>query len=112
MRRARDIDGRAHGGAKGLDRLFRGKARQNEGGGGLGARQHLEGEFGHDRKGSKRAGEPAREIIAGDVLDHGPARLEGFAAAVDALDAKDVVARGAGLDAARAGQIGHEAAAK
>jgi hypothetical protein len=57
--------------------------------------------------------EPAKklgEVVAGDVLHHLAARLEGLAAAVDAAEAQQVIARRAGREAARAGEVAHHRA--
>ena len=51
------------------------------------------------------------EIVAGDVLHHAAAGLEGLAAAGHRCHAEEMVARGARLDPARSGQIGSEHAA-
>ena len=48
---------------------------------GFGARQHLDGDVGHRRERAPGAGEQLAEIVAGDVLHHPAARLEGLAAA-------------------------------
>ena len=57
-----------------------------------------------------RAGEQLGEIVAGDVLHHPAARLEGLAAAVDAAEAQQVIARRTGREAARAGEVAHHRA--
>jgi hypothetical protein len=78
---------------------------------GLGRRQHLEGHVGRHRQGPPGAGKALGEIVAGDVLDHAPARFEGFAASRYGMDAENMVARGAGLDAPGSGQVGRQRAA-
>ena len=78
---------------------------------GFGARQHLDGDVGHHRERAPGAGEQLAQVVAGDVLHHAPARLEGLAAAGDRREAEEMIARGAGLDAARAGEVRGERAA-
>jgi FAD/FMN-containing dehydrogenase len=70
--------------------------------------QHLEGHLGHQRERAEAAGEQLAEVVAGDVLDHAAAGLDQVAAAGHRLHAEQVVARGAGLDAARAGEVAGE----
>ena len=77
----------------------------------LGRRQHLEGHLGHGSERAETAGEQLAQIVAGDVLHHPPAGLDQIAAPGDRLDAEEVVARGPGLDPARAGQIAGKHAA-
>ena len=45
------------------------------------------------------------EVVAGDVLHHAAAGFEGLAAPGDGGEAEKMVARGAGLDAPRPGEI-------
>ena len=59
--------------------------------------------------------EPAislEQVVAGDVLDHLAAGLEHLAAAGDGVEAEEMVARRAGPDAPRAGEVGSEHAAE
>jgi hypothetical protein len=79
---------------------------------GLRARQRLDRDVGHDAERAEGAREQLAEVVAGDVLDHPAARLERLAAPRHRGHAEEMVARGAGLDAARAGQIGGERAAE
>ena len=87
------------------------KAEHQNGHLGLGARQHLERHVGHRRERAPGAGEQLAEVVAGDVLHHAAAGLEGLAAAGNRGEAEKMVARGAGLDAPRAGEVGGEHAA-
>ena len=73
--------------------------------------QHLDGDVGHRRERAPGAGQQLAQVVAGDVLHHAAARLDGLGAAGHRGDAEEMVARGAGLDAARAGEIGGERAA-
>src|SRR5262249_61217868 len=57
------------------------------------------------------AGDELAQVVAGDILHHPAARLEGFAAARHRGKTEKMVACGAGLDPARAGEIGGERAA-
>ena len=54
---------------------------------------------------------PRHRSTPGDVLHHAAAGLEDLAAAVDGAHAQQMVARRAGADAARAGDVGGEHAA-
>src|SRR5207247_7573763 len=51
------------------------------------------------------------EVVAGDVFDHPAAGLESFAAAGHRREAEEMVAPGAGLDPARAGNVRRQRAA-
>ena len=73
--------------------------------------QHLDGDVGHGGERAPGAGQHLAHVVAGDVLHHAAARLDGLGAAGHRGDAEEMVARGAGLDAARAGQIGRDRAA-
>ena len=74
--------------------------------------QDLDRDLGHRRERSPGAREQLAEVVAGDVLDHPPARLEHLAAAADRAHAEKMVARGACLEAARTREIGRHAAAE
>ena len=78
---------------------------------GLGPGQRLDRDLGHRRERPERAGEQLAEVVAGDVLDHPAARLEGLAAAGHRRHAEEMVARGAGLDPPRSRQVRREHAA-
>ena len=73
---------------------------------GLRRRQDLEGHLGEHAERAVRAGEELHQVVAGDVLHHPAAGLDDLAAAGDGADADQAVAGGAGLDAARTGEIG------
>ena len=77
-----------------------------------GSRQRLDRHVGHRRERAPGAGEQLAEVVAGDVLHHAAAGLEGLAAARNRRQAEEMIARGAGLDAARAGEVGGERAAE
>ena len=77
------------------------EARDHDGAAVLGRRQDLEGHLGHHRKGPERARQQLGHVVAGDVLHHPAAGLEGFAPSADGLDAEDMIARGAGGDPPR-----------
>ncbi len=68
-------------------------------------RQHLDGDFGERRQGAVGAGHQLRQIVAGDVLDHPAAALDRLAAPADAGNPQHVIARRAGLETPRPGQI-------
>ena len=61
----------------------------------LGARHDLEGDLGQHRQRAVGAGEQLAQIVAGDVLDHPAAGLDLLAVAGDAVQAEQMVARGA-----------------
>ena len=71
----------------------------------LRARQHLEGHLGQRGERAVGAGHELGEVVAGDVLHHLAAGLEHLAAAVDRVEAEQVVARRPGLDPPRAGEV-------
>ena len=73
--------------------------------------QHLDGDVGHGGERAPGAGQHLAHVVAGDVLHHAAAGLDGLGAAGDGGDAEEMIARGAGLDAARAGEIGSDGAA-
>ena len=79
---------------------------------GLRARQHLDRHLGHRRERAERARQQLAEIVAGDVLHHAAAGLEGLGAARHRREAEEMIARGAGLDPPRARQIRRERAAE
>ncbi len=64
--------------------------------------QHLDGNVGHRHQRAPGAGQHLAH--AGDVLDHAAARLWSRHAS-HRRAAEEVIARGAGLEAARAGQL-------
>ena len=68
---------------------------------GLRPRQRLDRHLGHRRERAPGAGEQLAEVVAGDVLHHPAAGLEGLAAARHRRHAKEVIARGARLEPAR-----------
>ena len=74
-------------------------------------RQHLEGHLADRRKRAEAAGQELAEVVAGDVLDHAPAGLDQLAAAGHRLHAEQMVARRAGLDPPRPGEVARERAA-
>ena len=108
---AGDVAGAGHGRAQGRETCRARPSAQQQRGLVLGRRQHLEGHLGHGGERAEAAGEQLAQIVAGDVLDHAPARLDQIAAPGHRLHAEEVVARGAGLDPARTGEIAGEHAA-
>ena len=66
------------------------------------ARDGAQREFGHREERAEGAGGEFRQVVAGDVLDDAAAGFEAFAFAVDGGEAQQVIARGAGGEAARA----------
>ncbi len=111
MRGAGNVVGRAHGGGHGGAGARVVEARHQHGRFGLRLGQDFHGDVGHRAQRAPGAGEQFAQVVAGDVLDHAAARLDGVAAAGHRGDAQKVVARGARLDAARAGEIGGDHAA-
>ena len=73
--------------------------------GALRRRHDFNRHFMQRREGAPGAGEQFAEIIAGDVLDHLAAGFERLRPPADGMKAEQMIARGAGLDAARTGQI-------
>ncbi len=69
-------------------------------------------ELRHHRERAPGTGEQFRQIVAGDVLHHAPAGLEDFAASRDRAHAEREIARRAGLDPPRPGEIDRERAAE
>ena len=108
VHRARDLDGERHRRAHELGRQDVGQAEEDDGRRRLRPGQHLERHLGQHRERAPASGEPARHVVAGHVLHDAAAGVEQLGAAVDALDAEQVIAGGAGLDAARARQVGRE----
>ncbi len=78
----------------------------------FGARQYLDRDLFERGQRAVGAGHQLRQIVAGDVLDDLAAGLEDLAAAADRAEAEEMVARRAGLDAARPRQIAGEDAAQ
>ena len=78
---------------------------------GLGFGQHFHRDIGHGGERAPGTGQHLAHVVAGDVLHHAAARLDGLGAAGHRGDAEEMVARGARLDAARAGKIGRDGAA-
>src|SRR5438270_804664 len=74
----------------------------------LGPRQELDRDLFERGEGAVGAGHQLGEVVAGDVLHHLAACLEDLATAADRLEAEEMVARGARLDAARPRQIAGE----
>ena len=111
MRRSRHIERTLQCRRQGRDGHIVGEARKNQGPAGLRRRQHLEGEIGEGAEGAERAGHQFADIVAGDVLDHPAAGLEGLAAAADRVQPQQVVAGRARLDPPRTGQVASEDAA-
>jgi len=72
---------------------------------GLGARQRLDGDIGHGAKRAPGACHQLAEIVAGDVLHHAAAGLEGLGPARHRRHPEEMIARCARLDAARAGEV-------
>ena len=112
MRRARHLEGRAER----RRRAPRWRARRTSPSmtsvaSRLRHRQHLEGDLGEEAERAEGAGHELHEIEPGDVLHHPAAGLDHLAAAVDEAHADQANRGGAGLDAARAGDIaGRDAA--
>ena len=79
---------------------------------GFRARQNLDGHVGHGGERPPRARQDLAQVVAGDVLDHPAARLERLAAPRHGGQPKEMIARGARLDAARARDVGGEHAAE
>ena len=80
----RRTHGRRHGGDRGL--VVEAETARSVASAG-GARQHLEGDLGHDAERAPGAGQQLAQIVAGDVLDHAAARTERLAAARHRHDA-------------------------
>jgi hypothetical protein len=59
---------------------------------GRGTRHHLERDLDDDAEDAERAGDDARDVVAGDVLDDAAAELQQLAGAVHHRDAEDMVA--------------------
>src|SRR6185437_1798750 len=78
----------------------------------LGARHDLDRELGQRDQCSIGAGDELAEVVAGDVLDDAPARLERLAAPADTAKAQEMIARRALLDAPRPREIAGDGAAE
>src|SRR5262249_58940221 len=78
---------------------------------GLGPGQHLDRYFGHRGEGAPGARDQLAEVVAGDVLHHPAAGLEGFAAAGHRAEAEEMVASGRGTEPARTGNVSRQRAA-
>ena len=78
----------------------------------LARRQHLHRDLAQYGQRAERSGHQLAQVVAGDVLHHPAAGFEGLAPAADADEAEEMVARRAGLDAPRPGQVGHQDAAE
>ena len=80
---SRHLKRRPHGRAQHFhgDRI--GQSQKQQGTGGLGLRQHLEGHLAHDGERAPAAGESAAKVDPGNVLHHPAARLENLTPAVD-----------------------------
>ena len=112
MRRRRNVAGRRH---RRRHRLVRARVIEAENQHrrlGLRTRQHLDRHLGHGGERPERAGQQLAEIVAGDVLHHAAARLEGLGAARHRREAEEMVARGAGLDPPRPRKVRRERAAE
>ena len=111
MHGAGDLEGRAEARHIASTAVGIGQAEAEQRAGLRRRRKHLEGDLGHDGERAPGAGERPAEIVAGDVLHHPAAGLERLAPPVDASHAEHMVARGAGQDAAAAGEVGGDHAA-
>ena len=111
MRRARHVAAGAHGGGHRRDRPRRLEATDQHRRLGLRPGQHLDRHLGQDGERAPGTRHQLAEVVAGDVLHHPAAGLEDFAAAGHRGEAEEVVACGAGLDPARAGQVRRQRAA-
>jgi hypothetical protein len=92
-------------------RPFVGETPQGERRLGLRRRQHFEGDVGDDGERAPGAGHQLGQIVTGHVLHHPPAGLPRLAAPRNGMDAEDMVARGARLDAPWTGKICRQRAA-
>ncbi len=108
VHRTRHLHGQRHGGAQKLDRKVVGQPEVDDGRRRLGPGHDLEGHLGQHGKRAPAAGKPAPHVVARHVLHDAAAGMEHLGAAVDAFDAEQMVARGPGLDAACARQVGGE----
>ena len=112
MRRRRNVAGRRHRRRHRLVGARVVEAENQHGRLGLRTRQHLDRHLGHGGERAERAGQQLAEIVAGDVLHHAAARLEGLGAARHRREAEEMIARGAGLDAPRPRKVRRERAAE
>src|SRR5262249_47956004 len=103
----RRAEAKRHDIHRGLVRKPEAKQRARLGGDG----QDLHGDLGHHGERPPGSGDRLAEIRAGNVLHHPAPGFERLAPAIDANDAKQMIARGTGLDAATAGEVGGEDAA-
>ena len=108
----RDLGRGAHGGRHRRGGLGIAKAGKKEGRLGLGARQHLQRDAGGDRQRAPRAGERARQVVAGDVLHHAAAGMKDLAAPGDRVHAEHMIARRPVLQPLGAGKVGGDDAAE
>ena len=74
-------------------------------------RLHFQDHLGDHGQSAERTGDQLREIEPGDILHHSAARLEYLATAADGMETEQMVARRAGLDAPRTGNIAGDRAA-
>ena len=74
-------------------------------------RQHLQRGLDDDAERAERAGDDARDVVAGDVLDHLAAEVHQLAAAREQGHAEQVIAQGAGAHPGRPRQAGGDHAA-
>ena len=112
MRRTRHVAGRAHRRTHRRSGAGVVETEHHDGRLGFRPRQRLDRDFGHRGERAERAREQLAKVVAGDVLDHASAGLESLAAARHRGYAEKMVARRAGLDPARPGQVRRERAAE
>ena len=110
MGSARNLVRTAHGGAHRAHRRCIVEAQQQQRARLVRRRQDFYRDLVEHRQCAPGAGQQLGEIVAGDVLHHLAARLEGLAASVDAAEAQQVIARRTGRQPPRPGEISHDGA--
>ena len=89
-----------------------GKPREQHGALALRPGQYLHHHLGQHGQGAEAPAHQLGQIVAGDVLDHPASAAHHLAPPGDGLEAQQVVPRGAGLEAAGAGEIAGQGAAQ
>ena len=105
MRCPRYLEGRTQRHRQRLDSARVAQALDHHDAGGIGPRQHLEGDLGQNPQRAVRTCQQLHEVVAGDVLHHPTAVLDDLAASVHEAHADQAVAAGPDLDPARPADI-------